>query len=133
MVPSPRIAGSDHLPKSFRALASATGAEHREFVGSVYENSSPMKATWNNTTLAESDDTVVVEGNHYFPASSLRREYFRDSATHTTCGWKGEASYYDVEVADQRNKDAAWYYPEPKDAAANIKDHVAFWKGVVVS
>ncbi len=92
-----------------------------------------MKATWNNTTLAESDDTVVVEGNQYFPASSLRREYFRDSATHTTCGWKGGANYYDVEVEGQRNKDAAWYYPEPKEAAANIRDHVAFWKGVVVS
>ncbi len=92
-----------------------------------------MKATWNNTTLAESDATVVVEGNHYFPASSLCREYFRDSASHTTCGWKGEASYYDVEVDGQRNQDAAWYYPQPKDAAVNIKDHVAFWKGVVVS
>ncbi len=91
-----------------------------------------MKATWNNTVLAESNDTVVVEGNHYFPAESIHREHFRDSATHTTCPWKGEASYYDVIVNGEVNKDAAWYYPKPKEAAKNIEGHVAFWKGVTV-
>ena len=91
-----------------------------------------MKATWQGTTLAESDETIVVEGNHYFPSDSLAREHFRPSATHTTCGWKGVASYYDVAVGEALNKDAAWYYPEPKEAAANIKDHVAFWKGVAI-
>ena len=91
-----------------------------------------MKATWHGTTLAESDETVVVEGNHYFPANSIRREYFSESDRHTTCPWKGEASYYDISVNGEMNKDAAWYYPEPKQAAANIKNRVAFWKGVVV-
>jgi uncharacterized protein (DUF427 family) len=91
-----------------------------------------MKATWNNAVLAESNDTVVVEGNHYFPAESVHREHFRDSATHTTCSWKGEASYYDVVVNGETNKDAAWYYPKPKDAAKNIEGRVAFWKGVKV-
>ena len=92
-----------------------------------------MQATWNNTVLAESDDTVVVEGNHYFPASALRREHFRESETHSTCPWKGVASYYTIEAGGQTNKDAAWYYPEPKEAASEIKDRVAFWKGVVVA
>jgi uncharacterized protein (DUF427 family) len=91
-----------------------------------------MKATWHGATLAESDGTVVVEDNHYFPAASIRREYFSESDTHTTCPWKGEASYYDISVNGETNKDAAWYYPEPKQAAANIKNRVAFWKGVVV-
>lgn len=91
-----------------------------------------MKATWNNAVLAESNDTVVVEGNHYFPAESIHRELFRDSATHSTCPWKGEASYYDVVVNGEVNKDAAWYYPEPKEAAKNIEGRVAFWKGVKV-
>jgi uncharacterized protein (DUF427 family) len=91
-----------------------------------------MKATWNNAVLAESDDTVVVEGNHYFPAESIQREHFRDSATHTTCPWKGVASYYDVVVNGETNKDAAWYYPTPKEAAKNIEGRVAFWKGVKV-
>jgi len=91
-----------------------------------------MKATWKGEVLAESDETVVVEGNHYFPADSIRRERFRESATHTVCPWKGTASYYDVVVGDDVNKDAAWYYPEPKDAAAEIKDRVAFWRGVKV-
>ena len=91
-----------------------------------------MKATWNNAVLAESNETIVVEGNHYFPAESIHREHFRDSATHTTCSWKGEASYYDVVVNDEVNKDAAWYYPEPKEAAKNIEGRVAFWKGVKV-
>jgi len=91
-----------------------------------------MKATWKGAVLAESDDTVVVEGNHYFPADSVKREHFRESATHTTCPWKGVASYYDVVVGDDVNADAAWYYPEPKDAAKEILARVAFWRGVRV-
>jgi uncharacterized protein (DUF427 family) len=91
-----------------------------------------MKAIWNNATLAESDDTVVVEGNHYFPPESIRREYFQESVTRTVCPWKGEASYYNVVVDGQVNKDAAWYYPNPKPAAAEIKNRVAFWRGVKV-
>src|SRR5215469_7243009 len=92
-----------------------------------------MKAIWNGVTLAESDDTVVVEGNHYFPMDSIRSEYFHKSNTHTTCHWKGVASYYDIEIKGQVNKDAAWYYPEPSEAAKEIKGRVAFWKGVQVS
>jgi uncharacterized protein (DUF427 family) len=91
-----------------------------------------MRAIWNDTVLAESDETVVVEGNHYFPADSVRREHFRESDTHTTCPWKGEASYYDVLAGGEVNKGAAWYYPQPKEAAKEIKDRVAFWKGVKV-
>ena len=91
-----------------------------------------MKATWNGATLAESDETVVVEGNHYFPADSLNRALFTESATRSDCPWKGTASYYTVEVDGKRNEDAAWYYPEPKEAAAEIRDRVAFWKGVTV-
>ena len=91
-----------------------------------------MKATWNDTILAESEDTVVVEGNHYFPPASIKRDYLQASATHTICPWKGEASYYNVVVNGQINKDAAWYYPDPKPAAAEIKDCVAFWRGVKV-
>lgn len=91
-----------------------------------------MKATWHGTTVAESDDTVVVEGNHYFPADSIRREFFRESECHTHCPWKGKASYCDIVVDGAVNSGAAWYYPTPKEAAANIKDRVAFWKGVVV-
>ena len=91
-----------------------------------------MKATWKGAVLAESDETVVVEGNHYFPAESVKREHLRESVTHTTCPWKGEASYYDVVVGGEVNSDAAWYYPEPLDAAKGIKDRVAFWRGVRV-
>ncbi|HXG87828.1 MAG TPA: DUF427 domain-containing protein [Vicinamibacterales bacterium] len=91
-----------------------------------------MRALWLDTVLAESDDTVVVEGNHYFPADSLRREHFKTSQTHTTCGWKGVASYYDVVVGGQTNSAAAWFYPTPKDEAKNIAGRVAFWKGVTV-
>ena len=91
-----------------------------------------MKATWNGAVLAESDDTVVVEGNHYFPPDSVKREHFRESEKHTVCPWKGTASYYDVVVGSETNKDAAWYYPQPKDAARQIKDRVAFWRGVKV-
>jgi uncharacterized protein (DUF427 family) len=91
-----------------------------------------MKATWNGATLAESEDTVVVEGNHYFPLESVRAEYLRNSDTHTTCPWKGLASYKSIEVDGELNADAAWYYPEPKDAAAEIKDRFAFWRGVEI-
>jgi uncharacterized protein (DUF427 family) len=91
-----------------------------------------MKAIWNGATLAESDDTVVVEDNHYFPPESIHEQYFADSDTHSTCPWKGEASYKTIRVEDQVNPDAAWYYPAPKDAAAQIKDRFAFWKGVRV-
>ena len=91
-----------------------------------------MKATWNGQVLADSDDTIVVEGNHYFPPDSLDREFFRDSDTHTTCPWKGLASYLDVVVDGQSNRDAAWYYPEPREAAEHITGYVAFWKGVSI-
>lgn len=91
-----------------------------------------MKAIWNGQVIAESDDTVVVEGNHYFPPESVKREFLQDSPTHTTCPWKGVASYYSLVVDGQINKDAAWYYPAPKDAAKQIKGYVAFWRGVEV-
>ncbi|MEW6732325.1 MAG: DUF427 domain-containing protein [Acidobacteriota bacterium] len=91
-----------------------------------------MKAIWKQVILAESDKTIVVEGNHYFPPDSINKEYFRESNTHTTCAWKGEASYYDVAVNEEINKDAAWYYPDPKEAAKQIKGYIGFWKGVVV-
>lgn len=90
------------------------------------------KAIWNGTVLAESDQTEVVEGNHYFPPESIHREYFQASDHHTVCGWKGTASYYDIVVNGKTNAQAAWYYPAPKPEAANIKDHIAFWKGVDV-
>ena len=92
-----------------------------------------MKAIWNGAVLAESDATEVVEGNHYFPPSALRREYFAPSETHSVCPWKGTASYYNVEVDGKRNADAAWFYPETKEAANNITGYVAFWKGVEVT
>ena len=92
-----------------------------------------MKAIWNGTVIAESKDTVVVEGNHYFPAASIKPEFFADSGTHSVCPWKGTASYYTVQVNGQTNPDAAWYYPTPKDAAKEIAGHVAFWKGVQVT
>ena len=91
-----------------------------------------MKAIWNNTVIADSDDTVVVEGNHYFPPESVNSANLQPSTKHTHCPWKGEASYYDVVVNGEINADAAWYYPEPKEAAAEIKDRIAFWRGVVV-
>ena len=91
-----------------------------------------VRAVWNGELLAESVETQVVEGNHYFPPASIRKEFFRPSYTHTDCPWKGTASYYDVEVAGQKNKDAAWYYPTPLPAAKNIAGYVAFWKGVRV-
>ena len=90
------------------------------------------KAIWNGAVIAESDHCEVVEGNQYFPPDAIKQEYFQASNTHSTCPWKGVASYYDVVVEGQVNKDAAWYYPEPKSAASNIKDHIAFWRGVTV-
>ena len=92
-----------------------------------------MKASWKGAVLAESTDTVVVEGNHYFPAESINRAYFRASNTHTHCPWKGEASYYDVVVNGEINKDAAWFYAEPKEAASAIEGRIAFWRGVRVA
>lgn len=91
-----------------------------------------MKAIWNGAILADSDETIVVEGNHYFPAEAINKEYFRQSETQTVCGWKGTASYYDVVVGGETNKDAAWFYPSAKDAAKEIENYVAFWKGVRV-
>jgi uncharacterized protein (DUF427 family) len=91
-----------------------------------------MKAIWNGQIIAESENTIVVEGNHYFPPDALKKEFFEESATHTTCGWKGVASYFSIVVGEEKNKDAAWYYPEPKDAAKHIKGYVAFWRGVKV-
>jgi len=92
-----------------------------------------MKAVWNGAVLAESEHTEIVEGNHYFPAGSLKREHFLPSETHSVCPWKGTADYYVIDVNGEKNPDAAWFYPQPKDAAKQIKDHVAFWKGVKVS
>ena len=91
-----------------------------------------MRAIWNGAVVAESDDTVVVEGNHYFPKESITAEYFVDSTKTSVCPWKGTASYYSLAVDGQTNADAAWYYPTPKDAASEITDRVAFWKGVQV-
>lgn len=91
-----------------------------------------MKAIWNGTVVAESDDTVVVEGNHYFPAEAVKKEYLLPSNTKTMCSWKGEASYHTLFVDGDANPDAAWYYPEPKEVAAQIKGRIAFWKGVQV-
>ncbi len=92
-----------------------------------------MKATWNGATIAESDDTVVVEGNHYFPPDSINRDHLEPSDHQSRCPWKGLASYYSIAVNGEVNQDAAWYYPEPSEAASQIKDHVAFWKGVTVA
>lgn len=91
-----------------------------------------VKAVWNGAVIAESDATVVVEGNHYFPRSAVYSAYLTASSTHTTCPWKGVASYYSLSVDGATNPDAAWYYPEPKSAAAEITDRIAFWKGVEV-
>lgn len=90
------------------------------------------RAIWNETVVAESNRCAVVEGNQYFPPDAVKREFLRESQTHTVCGWKGTASYYDVVVNGQTNKDAAWYYPDTKPAADNVKGYIAFWKGVKV-
>jgi len=92
-----------------------------------------VKATWNGVVIAESDETVVVEGNHYFPRSAVNADLLSDSKTTTICPWKGTAHYHSITAGGATNADAAWYYPEPKDAAAQIKDRIAFWRGVVVS
>ncbi len=92
-----------------------------------------MKATWNGATLAESNETIVVEGNHYFPENSINKKYFQPSETHTVCPWKGTASYYNIVIDNKTNKDAAWFYPDAKSDAKNIENYVAFWKGVEVA
>ena len=91
-----------------------------------------MKAVWNNTVIAESDSTIVIEGNHYFPPESIKKEFFQESNTHTQCSWKGTASYYTVKINGKDNGDSAWYYPDPSEAATRIKGYIAFWKGVEV-
>jgi uncharacterized protein (DUF427 family) len=91
-----------------------------------------MKATWNGAVVAQSDDTVVVEGNHYFPAASLKREFVTFSNHRTNCAWKGQASYYSLLVNGEANIDAVWYYPDPKPEAEMVRDRVAFWKGVKI-
>ncbi|MGZ3498658.1 MAG: DUF427 domain-containing protein [Vulcanimicrobiaceae bacterium] len=91
-----------------------------------------MKAVWNGAVVAESDETIVVEGNHYFPPDAVKNEFFEPSSTHTVCSWKGTASYYSLHVDGQKNADAAWHYPEPKDDAKHIAGYIAFWKGVKV-
>ena len=91
-----------------------------------------VQATWKGQVLAESDQTVSIEGNHYFPVDSMNKQYFKESTRHTVCPWKGVASYYDVIVDGEANPAAAWYYPDPSRMAATIKDHVAFWNGVKV-
>ena len=92
-----------------------------------------MKAIWNNKVIAESEDTIIIENNHYFPADSIKKEYFKESSTHTTCPWKGLASYYTLEVDGQENVDAAWYYPKASELARQIEGRVAFWKGVEIT
>lgn len=91
-----------------------------------------MKAIWNDQIIAESDQTIILENNHYFPVESIKDNYFKPSDTHTFCPWKGKASYYTLDVDGKENKDAAWYYPQPSEAAGHIKGYVAFWKGVEV-
>ncbi|MBU2914693.1 MULTISPECIES: DUF427 domain-containing protein [Reichenbachiella] len=91
-----------------------------------------MKAIWNNEVVAESNDTLVIENNHYFPADSIKQEFFKESQSHTTCPWKGQASYYTLEVNGKTNPDAAWYYPSASALAKQIEGYVAFWKGVEV-
>jgi uncharacterized protein (DUF427 family) len=92
-----------------------------------------MKAIWNNTVIAESNSTIIIENNHYFPPSSVNNAFLKPSETTTVCPWKGEASYYTIKVNEDINKNAAWYYPNPKEKASDIKDYVAFWKGVSIT
>ncbi|WP_154854051.1 DUF427 domain-containing protein [Cyclobacterium xiamenense] len=91
-----------------------------------------MKAIWNDKILAQSNDTIFLENNHYFPPESLNREFFKSSNHNTDCPWKGRANYYTIQIGEDSNRDAAWFYPEPKEAAKQIKNYVAFWKGVKV-
>lgn len=111
---------------------SITDTIRRVFVGNQVAAGTPVRAVWNGAVLAQSDRTVVVEGNHYFPVETIVREHFQPSDRTSVCPWKGVASYYDVVVDGERNPGAAWYYPDPSPAAAEIKDRVAFWKGVRV-
>jgi uncharacterized protein (DUF427 family) len=104
----------------------------RRFAGSEQHGAGPVQAVWNGTVLAESERTVVVEGNHYFPPEDVNTDYLESSSRHSVCPWKGTASYYDVVADGERNQAAAWYYPDPSAAAVQIKDHVAFWHGVKV-
>ncbi len=104
---------------------------HRALRQAAYDLRMP-RARFADTVIAESDDTIVVEGNHYFPPAALKQEFVQPAAQTSVCPWKGTASYYDVVVGDERAAAAAWYYPEPKPRAANIRDHVAFWNGVTV-
>lgn len=90
------------------------------------------KAIWNGTVLAQSDDTVIIDGNHYFPPQSVDKQYFQETSTHTSCPWKGTANYYDIEVNGQINRDAAWFYPNAKEKAKHFEDYVAFWRGVQI-
>jgi uncharacterized protein (DUF427 family) len=92
-----------------------------------------MRAIWNDVVIAESNDTIVIENNHYFPLDSINKKYFKDSDKTTVCGWKGIANYYTLDVNGDQNQDAAWYYAEPKEAAKEIKNYVSFWRGVQVS
>jgi uncharacterized protein (DUF427 family) len=92
-----------------------------------------MKATWNNTVIAESDATIIVEGNHYFPPDAVKMEFFEESDLHTTCPWKGVASYYTINIGNQKNENAAWYYPDPKEKAHHIRNYVAFYGSVEIS
>ena len=115
-----------------RAPATFPAAARSIFANAIQRERSDMKAIWNGVVLAESDQTKVVEGNHYFPPDSIKSAHFKTSDTHTVCPWKGTASYYSLEVNGARNADAAWFYPAPKDAAEEIAGYVAFWKGVEV-
>jgi uncharacterized protein (DUF427 family) len=112
---------------NLRGLLAATGSQE-----SANGGTRVMRATWKGATLAESDQTIVVEGNHYFPPASVRKEFLKSSPTHTSCPWKGQASYCSVGVNGETNRDAAWFYPDPNPAAAEIRDCVAFWRGVSV-
>lgn len=91
-----------------------------------------VKAIWNDKVLAESDKTIVVEGNHYFPPESINKDFFHETPTQTTCPWKGVANYYTIRVGEDENREAAWYYPRPSSAAAYLRNHVAFWRGVKI-
>lgn len=112
-------------------LLTKAGTSRRP-IGRAFLRTSAMKATWEGQVLAESENTVVVDNNHYFPPAAIKREFFKESSTHTVCGWKGTASYYDVVVNGKVNKDAAWYYPSTSEKAKKIEGYVAFWKGVQV-
>jgi uncharacterized protein (DUF427 family) len=113
-------------------MSTITESIRRWVGGEDHPGTGPVQAVWNGAVLAESDRTIVVGGNHYFPPEDINREYLEASGKHTVCPWKGTASYYDVVVDGERNRAAAWYYPRPSRAAAQLKGHVAFWHGVKV-